>query len=136
MSQPRPAAVVLWLSIMITRQWGVLRIAGSALLRSKRGAFMTDTADPRLDVFTPETLQDPHGLYRTVRQEAPAHLVLLPHGMKAWLVTRHADVHSALTDPRLRKNVRSVLEQNSVDEHAPEGFVDELSHNLLSADPP
>lgn len=97
---------------------------------------MTDMAAARADVFTPDALQDPHGLYRTLREETPVRQVLLPHGLKAWLITRHADVLDALTDSRLRKNVRSVLERNSVEETASEGFVDELADNLLSTDPP
>ncbi|WP_049574345.1 cytochrome P450 family protein [Streptomyces sp. SBT349] len=47
---------------------------------------------------------DPYPAYAWLRENAPVHRAVLPSGVAAWLVTRHADARRALADPRLSKN--------------------------------
>ncbi|RSS79431.1 cytochrome P450 [Streptomyces sp. WAC06614] len=49
---------------------------------------------------------DPHGVFTTLRAQAPVHQVQLPDGSQAWLVTREADVRAGLADPRLSVDKR------------------------------
>ncbi|MFD8824597.1 cytochrome P450 [Streptomyces sp. NPDC059605] len=48
-------------------------------------------------LLAPETAHDPHRLYRVLREEHP---LVYDAPLGAWLVSRYADVATALTDPR------------------------------------
>lgn len=60
-------------------------------------------------VFTDDYWRDPHGVLSRLRETAPVREVELPDGGTTWLVTRHADVRAAFTDPRLAKDWRATL---------------------------
>jgi pimeloyl-[acyl-carrier protein] synthase len=47
--------------------------------------------------FLPEMIEDPYPVYRRLRDEDPVHYSDV---VRAWVLTRHADVALALTDPR------------------------------------
>lgn len=53
-------------------------------------------ADPQLDPFAPAALADPYPIYARLRATSPIHR--FPDG--SWLLTRYADVDSALRDQR------------------------------------
>jgi cytochrome P450 len=77
--------------------------------------------------------QDPLAYFARMREEGPVTPVVLPDGNRVWLVTRYADVRSALADPRLHKEWSTKLE--------PEGWAQDpvfgyLSVHLLNMDPP
>src|SRR5258706_11051927 len=48
------------------------------------------------DIFSPEFMADPYPLYRTMRDEYPLYFHL---PTRAWMLSRYADVHAALTNP-------------------------------------
>jgi len=50
--------------------------------------------------------QDPAGFFARLRESRPVALVPMPGYGRVWMVTRHADVRTVLTDPRLAKDVR------------------------------
>ena len=50
--------------------------------------------------------QDPAGFFARLRESRPVAPVPMPAYGRVWLVTRHADVRTVLTDPRLAKDVR------------------------------
>lgn len=50
---------------------------------------------------------DPHGIGARLREAGPVHRVTMPDGTSVWLVTRYADVHRALADPRLSLSKRN-----------------------------
>lgn len=50
---------------------------------------------------------DPHGIGARLREAGPVHQVTMPDGTSVWLVTRYADVHRALADPRLSLSKRN-----------------------------
>ena len=49
--------------------------------------------------------QDPVGFFARLRESRPVAPVRMPGYGRAWIVTRHADVRTTLTDPRLAKDV-------------------------------
>ena len=63
------------------------------------------------DAIQPEPLdedsyyQDPLGFFARLRESRPVAPVRMPGYGRAWIVTRYADVRTALTDPRLAKDV-------------------------------
>ncbi len=63
------------------------------------------------DAIQPEPLdedsyyQDPLGFFARLRESRPVAPVRMPDYGRAWIVTRYADVRTALTDPRLAKDV-------------------------------
>ena len=81
-----------------------------------------------------EFVQDPHGLYRRLRTEAPAHPVVMWGGVRAWLVTRYAEARALLNDPRLSKDQARALAlfpPGTDGSHA-----SSLNVNMLLKDPP
>lgn len=68
---------------------------------------MTDLATG--PVFTDAYWLAPFSVLAGVREQAPVREVDLPEGGRTWLVTRYADVRSALTDSRLVKDFRNSL---------------------------
>jgi cytochrome P450 len=49
--------------------------------------------------------QDPVAFFARLRESRLVAPVRMPEGGRSWIVTRHADVRTALTDPRLAKDV-------------------------------
>lgn len=79
--------------------------------------------------------QDPEGLYRMLRSEAPVCEVELIGGVRGWLVTRYADVMALLKDPRVSKDHTSALPRLAPDRVRP--YISPQLHNhMLNLDPP
>ena len=84
-------------------------------------------------------VQDPHALHRRLRAEGPVRPVVLPRGLRAWVVTRYADVRAALADPRLRKDSRNIddlFERHSSSSERFLGGGESLVGHMLNSDPP
>ena len=75
--------------------------------------------------------QDPMGFFARLRESRPVALVRMPDYGRVWVITRHADVQRALTNPRL---VNKVSGWPGDDPSVP----DETAgvHALLNIDPP
>ena len=58
---------------------------------------------------------------------------MLPHGERAWLVTRYAEVRAALADPRLHKEWAGKL---TAPDWVPDEVTGYLSVHMLNSDPP
>jgi cytochrome P450 len=85
-----------------------------------------------------EFLQNPHALNHRLRAEGPVRPVVLPRGLKVWLVTRYADVRAALADPRLKKDSRQIddlFEMHTTNPDSLRGGETLFSH-MLNSDPP
>jgi cytochrome P450 len=97
---------------------------------------MRDVAElPRLDA---EYLQNPHELASRLRVEGPARQVLMPDGMRVWLVTSHTEARALLSDPRLSSDgVYDRLEhQRRLAEGKAIKFSRSLAAHMLNVDPP
>jgi cytochrome P450 len=83
-------------------------------------------------------VQDPYTLYRRLRTEAPVRDVVMPRGLRVWLVTRYADARDALANPALHKDLRPV--RHLFDRHRTKAstgdFGADLSAHMLNSDPP
>jgi cytochrome P450 len=77
--------------------------------------------------------QDPLAYFRRMREEGPVTPVVLPHGDRAWMVTRYAEVRAALADPRLHKDWAGKL---TSPDWVPSEATGYLSVHMLNTDPP
>jgi len=96
---------------------------------------MTEVVDQKVSTFPlPRTCPfEPPAEYRELREEAPISRVNLPDGNQAWVVTRHEDVRTVLTDPRFSSdrnhpNFPVLVEGGRV--------IDDFSASLISMDAP
>jgi cytochrome P450 len=86
-----------------------------------------------------EYLQNPHVVHARLREQGPVTEVVIPPGLRAWLITGHAEARAALADPTLAKDLKanlrtyaSHLTQKSELGH----FRPELITHMLNSDPP
>ena len=77
--------------------------------------------------------QDPLAYFSRMREEGPVTPVVLPHGDRAWMVTRYAEVRAALADPRLHKDWAGKL---TSPDWVPDEVTGYLSVHMLNTDPP
>ena len=94
---------------------------------------MTESAAPAAKQLGADYFQDPLAYFRRMREEGPVTPVVLPHGERAWLVTRYADVRSALADPRLHKDWAGKL---TSPDWVPDEVTGYLAVHMLNTDPP
>ncbi|MBP2479461.1 cytochrome P450 [Crossiella equi] len=91
-------------------------------------------------VLPDSLIQDPHPLYDKMRAKAPVTEVLLPRGIKVWLVTGHDEARAVMTDARLSKDIRFGMMftgRHLTPDAVRFAWSPELvQHNLLNLDPP
>jgi cytochrome P450 len=93
------------------------------------------TLDDVLAAWGTHDRDDPFPLFAAVRQRGPVHEVTLADGHAAWLVTRHDEARTALSDARLSKDMQAALTASEavVAEGLP-GPV--FARHMLVVDPP
>ncbi|MFF7052811.1 cytochrome P450 [Streptomyces griseorubiginosus] len=87
---------------------------------------------PTLEELAPHGLDlasNPYPVYAALRAEGPVHRVLVPGSGESWLVVAHDAARAALTDPRLRNDIRHSASWRSDGGHA-------VGRNMLQTDPP
>jgi pimeloyl-[acyl-carrier protein] synthase len=87
-------------------------------------------------ILTPEFLANPYPFYHQLRSEAP---VYWSERLQAWLLTRYADVVSALNDPRFNSGDRIAAILSQLPETARaemEPLADHLTRWVVFTDPP
>ncbi|MDT7839751.1 cytochrome P450 family protein [Streptomyces justiciae] len=87
---------------------------------------------PTLENLSPtghDFAADPYPVYAALRDKGPVHRVLIPGSGEAWLVVSRDAARAALTDPRLRNDIRHSASWRSDGGHA-------LGRNMLQSDPP
>jgi cytochrome P450 PksS len=91
----------------------------------------------KVDIASPAFKANPFPFYARLRAEAPIHLVTLPDGRAAWLVTRYDDVAAVLKDERFAKDPLNALspEQQARQPWMP-SFFRPLTRNMLDLDAP
>lgn len=67
--------------------------------------------------------------YGVLQEQEPVSRVRFPYGEEAWLVTRHADVRTVLTDPRFSRAV-------SLERDVPRVTKENFSGGIVAMDPP
>ncbi|WP_405671294.1 cytochrome P450 [Streptomyces sp. NBC_01530] len=72
---------------------------------------------------------DPYPVYAALRAKGPVHRVLVPDSGECWLVVTRDAARAALTDPRLRNDIRHSSSWRTDGGHA-------LGRNMLQSDPP
>ncbi|GAB2470374.1 cytochrome P450 family protein [Streptomyces incanus] len=84
--------------------------------------------EPGLEDIDPAA--DPYAAYAALRAKGPVHRVpVVPAGGDSWLVVTHEAVRRALTDPRLRNDIRYSAAWETDGGHA-------VGRNMLQSDPP
>lgn len=84
-----------------------------------------------------EFIQDPHALYEALRTDGAVGYVLLPSGLRAWVVPRYAEARALLADPRLHKGRDGILAAFIRQYGPPTGDEDfPLTGHMLESDPP
>ena len=99
---------------------------------------MTEPAAPspaQLDAVQlgADYFQHPLAYFNRMREEGPVTPVALPHGDRAWMVTRYAEVRAALADSRLHKDWAGKL---TSPDWVPDEVTGYLSVHMLNTDPP
>ncbi|MBB5129752.1 cytochrome P450 [Streptomyces albaduncus] len=87
---------------------------------------------PTLEELAPEghdLAADPHSVHAALRAGGPVHRVHVPGSGDAWLVVTREAVRAALTDPRLRNDIRHSATWETDGGHA-------VGRNMLQSDPP
>jgi cytochrome P450 len=100
---------------------------------------MQDSATAAPEQLDEEFVQDPYAVFERLRVDSPVHPVVLPRGLRAWLVTRYADVRAALADPKLHKDSRRIgdlFERNHTEPNSRMVGTEALSYHMLNSDPP
>jgi cytochrome P450 len=90
-------------------------------------------------VLDRDFMADPYALYDLLREDRPVTLAAMPPGPPFWLVTRHADVRAALTDPRLAKDATALgklLARRVGDGYQRSSVGQALHDHMLNSDPP
>jgi nocardicin N-oxygenase len=86
--------------------------------------------EPLAFPFKAAELYEPPAEFAFLREECPVVKVVMPTGDPAWLVTRHADVRQALSDPRLSRAAASKEDAPRLRPLPPDRF------SILAMDPP
>ncbi|GHF06994.1 cytochrome P450 [Amycolatopsis deserti] len=89
-----------------------------------------------------DIIQDPHALYRALREEGPVRPAIMPRGLRVWLVSGYAEAKALLADPRLSKDAERAQElfearltaTGGTGSDDPSGAL--LRHHMLNTDPP
>ncbi|MDH6448029.1 MULTISPECIES: cytochrome P450 [unclassified Streptomyces] len=87
---------------------------------------------PTLEELAPDghdLASNPYPVYAALRAKGPVHRVLVPGSGESWLVVSHDAARAALTDPRLRNDIRHSSSWSGDGGHA-------VGRNMLQADPP
>ena len=77
---------------------------------------MTTIGTEQHELFEGSFFSDPHPALAALREHDPVTRLDLPGGA-TWLLSRHADVRAALTDPRVSKDWRYMLPAEERDRH-------------------
>ncbi|WP_437813962.1 cytochrome P450 family protein [Sorangium sp. So ce1078] len=90
------------------------------------------------DISSAKHKANPYPLYARLRSEAPVVRIVYSDRKPAWLVTRYADVASALKDPRLGKDPFRALSAKERAEQTPwvPSFLRPITNSMLDKDPP
>ncbi|MEU6484917.1 cytochrome P450 [Streptomyces sp. NPDC046887] len=87
-------------------------------------------------MFSDDYTQNPYPMLARLRQEQPVAKVETPDGVRAWVVTRYDDVRTALSDPRLSRDIGRLYGALGRQLGRELPTTDEISNHLANSDPP
>ncbi|WP_244200514.1 cytochrome P450 [Micromonospora arborensis] len=90
---------------------------------------MSDEQRPVRPYPFPTRTSEVAPMYEALRRTEPVSRVQLPYGEPGWLVTRHADVRTVLSDPRFSRAVAQGLDQ-------PRLRRENMNDGIMGMDPP
>jgi cytochrome P450 len=94
----------------------------------------------KVERLSAEFVQDSYTLYARLREAGPPREVVMPHGVKVWMVTRYSDVRALLADARISKDGRRVNELFARHAESPDkrpaAVDDNVAAHMLNSDPP
>lgn len=86
-----------------------------------------------LDALRPGFTDDPYAVFKSLREAGPVHQVEV-FGLPMWLVTRYADVRTALNDPRLSSHGSAAGPAARAHPYVAAGWFSDLSHHMMATD--
>ncbi len=92
-----------------------------------------------LDVLDDEYFQDPHAFHAALRAQTAAREIILPRGLKVWLVTRYEESRFVLADPRFSKDntgFQPLFDKHYTGTGERAEFDQSLVQHMLNSDPP
>jgi cytochrome P450 len=92
-----------------------------------------------LEELDDEYVADPYAVSQRLRVEAPVRPIRLRRGLRAWQVTRYADVRAVLADPRLGKDaghLQALFERHTQTGQHVLREEEGLGTHMLNSDPP
>jgi len=97
------------------------------------------TTEAGLEKLGDDYLQDPHAVHALLREVGPVSELVLPRGLKVWVVTRHEEARIALSDHRFSKNFSQA--EDLFGKHLQPGvprrdFDQSFASHMLNMDPP
>jgi cytochrome P450 len=97
------------------------------------------TTEAGFEKLGDEYLQDPHAVHERLRNDGPVAELVLPRGLKVWVVTRYDEARTALSDARFSKNFEAGgdLFGKHLQPGAPRREFDQsFGSHMLNMDPP
>jgi cytochrome P450 len=99
---------------------------------------VTEAATPLR--LTTEFIQNPYPVYDMLRGRGPASEVIMPRGVKVWLVTRYEDARVVLADTSAVSKDASgfgdLFARHSTSDDTRTGLGESLAQHMLNSDPP
>lgn len=90
-------------------------------------------------VLGSDFLRDPHAVYARLRELGAVHHVIMPTGLKVWLVTDYEPGRALLLDPRLSKNMVDaghLFERHQTDMSRQRDYAHVTQRSMVNTDPP
>ncbi|PRY42455.1 cytochrome P450 family protein [Umezawaea tangerina] len=97
------------------------------------------TTEARFEKLGPEYQQEPHAVHERLRAVGPVSELVLPRGLKVWVVTRYEEARIALSDNRFSKDFSKAgdLFGRHLQPGAPRREFDQsFASHMLNSDPP
>ncbi|MET1071425.1 MAG: cytochrome P450 [Umezawaea sp.] len=97
------------------------------------------TTEAGLEQLGSEYLQEPHAVHERLREVGPVSELVLPRGLKVWMVTRYDEARTALSDNRFSKDFSragDIFAKHLQPDAGRREFEQSFAGHMLNTDPP